>query len=415
MKRSLFPTFLLSLLSPAMMRPAIAAPVPVKWMEGTLTRDGKPYFIKGAGGSGSMKELAARGGNSLRTWGDEGLAEILESAEALHLTVAAGIWMEPECAWFSYREKTHCDKQTERIRKIIRTHREAPALLAWGLGNEAEGDGNNTAFWQQLGKLAIMARSEDPAHPCFTAVAGITAVKAAGMNEHAPALDFVGINTYGALPGLRRTLAQIKWARPWVVTEYGPRGFWESPRTTWGAPLEQTSTEKAAMFSRVYPVIAEGGACGGGYAFLWGQKQEATATWFGLLTKAGLTTPAVDALQEAWTGHPPANRAPVCSGIRGLPPDGIISPGAPVAAEITASDPEDQISVKWSVFPAAPAGRDKNGAEIPPPEWAGTISASGLRASFTAPDLSGSEWRLYVTVTDGKGHAALANVPFRIR
>ena len=34
-----------------------------------LLRDGKPYFIKGAGGWTRLKELAAAGGNSVRTWG----------------------------------------------------------------------------------------------------------------------------------------------------------------------------------------------------------------------------------------------------------------------------------------------------------------------------------------------------------
>jgi len=41
-------------------------------------------------------------------------------------------------------------------------------------------------------------KAVDPAHPTFTAVAG-SYQKAAGLNAHTPSLDFVGINTYGAL------------------------------------------------------------------------------------------------------------------------------------------------------------------------------------------------------------------------
>ena len=55
----------------------------------------------------------------------------------------------------------------------------------------------------------------------FTAVAGLNEKKAAAMNEHAPALDFVGINTYGALAVLRRfrPLLPICRLRPYPVSD----------------------------------------------------------------------------------------------------------------------------------------------------------------------------------------------------
>jgi hypothetical protein len=34
-----------------------------------LLREGKPYFVKGAGGSQYPERIAAYGGNSIRTWG----------------------------------------------------------------------------------------------------------------------------------------------------------------------------------------------------------------------------------------------------------------------------------------------------------------------------------------------------------
>jgi endo-1,4-beta-mannosidase len=54
-------------------------------------------------------------------------------------------------------------------------YRNHPALLAWGLGNEVEGDGTNVAFWQQLDRLALLVKELDPAHPTFTAAAGMDA------------------------------------------------------------------------------------------------------------------------------------------------------------------------------------------------------------------------------------------------
>ena len=48
----------------------------------------------------------------------------------------------------------------------------------------------------------------------------------------------------------------------------------------------------------------------GSYVFLWGQKQERTHTWFGLLMDTGETTESVDVMQFLWTGDWPVNRSP---------------------------------------------------------------------------------------------------------
>src|SRR5688500_3452522 len=56
-----------------------------------LFRDGKPYFIKGAGGSGYLSRLAAYGGNSIRTWGTRNGQQILDSAHKYGLTVLMGL------------------------------------------------------------------------------------------------------------------------------------------------------------------------------------------------------------------------------------------------------------------------------------------------------------------------------------
>jgi len=389
--------------------------VPVKFVPGEgLTRGGQPYFIKGAGGTEKLAELAQRGGNSLRTWSTDGLGAILDEAQKHSLTVCAGIWLEPECDWFSYHKPEHCARQLERVTKAVREFRSHPALLCWGLGNEQEGDGKNTAYWKQLNALAQMVHREDPAHPAFTALAGMTAEKAAGLNEHAPDLDFAGINTYGALPGLREHLTKVQWTRPWVVTEYGPQGFWERPRTEWGAPREQTSTEKAAVLRAGYQkAIAPGGDCGGGYAFLWGQKQEATATWFSLFTPEGESTAPVDALEELWTGKAPANRAPDITALKISAAK--LQPGQAFSATATAGDPDnDTLTWHWTVCPES-AGRDASGREkVPAPLPSAVVQSGSGSAALRAPARAGA-WRLFLRVTDSKGHAATANAPFQVQ
>jgi hypothetical protein len=408
------PSILLLLLSlPAGSLSAKPIPVTVDAVEG-MKRGGQPYFVKGAGGEDKLSLLAQRGANSIRTWSTERLDRTLAEAEKSGLTVSAGIWLEPECSWFSYRNPAHCARQTARVKTEVLRWREHPALLAWGLGNEAEGDGTNTAYWQQLDRLAVMVHEIDPAHPTFTAVAGLGKAKAAGMNAHAPNLDYVGINTYGGLFSLRKTLKEVKWTRPWIATEWGPQGFWERPKGPGGMPLEQTSTEKADMMEKVYAAtIAPGGACMGSYAFVWGWKFEATSTWFGLLTHGGETTASVDALQQSWTGKPPANSAPAIQPLAGVPATAMAA-GTTFTANTSATDPEgDALTWKWTILPEA-ISHDGSRKPAMPPAVPDTIQSNGQpQVTARAPAKPG-RYRLHVEVSDGKGHAATANAPLLV-
>lgn len=411
-----YPAFWASALM-ALTTTAMAVPVPVTLDPAMgLTRGGKPYQVKGVGGQTRLPQLASLGANSIRTWSTTDLDQILDSAQQHGLTVSAGIWLESECAWFSYRNAEHCAKQTARVKAEIQRFREHPALLAWGLGNEAEGDGADPAFWQQIGRLAAMVKEVDPAHPTFTAVAGITTAKAAGLNQHAPQLDYLGVNTYGGLFSLRKTLAEVKWTRPWLVTEWGPQGFWERPKGAGGMALEQTSTEKANMMERAYlEVIAPGGTCLGSYAFVWGWKYEGTTTWFGLLTHDGHTTASVDVLQQQWSGQRPANTAPAIFPLSGVP-NSPVAPGTSFTASTQATDPEsDSLTWHWTVLPEA-AGHDAKATPAMPPSVPDTITDNSQpgKVTVSAPRRPG-RYRLHLQISDGHGHAATANAPLVVQ
>src|SRR5262249_25460334 len=122
----------------------------------------------------------------------------------------------------------------------------------------------------------------------------------------------VGVNSYGGAMSLPERLRKAGWTKPFVVTEFGPLGPWESPKTGWGAPVEANSTEKAIRYGQEYGhVVADNaGWCLGSYAFLWGHKQETTPTWFGMFLPTGEATGAVDEISKGWTGSWPKNRAP---------------------------------------------------------------------------------------------------------
>lgn len=392
-----------------------AEPIPVSITPEGLMRGGKPYFIKGVGGEGELPLLQRLGGNSVRTWSDDGLAELLGQAEKHQLTVCAGIWLESECSWFSYRNPEHCARQLARVKSIIEKHRQHPALLFWNIGNESEGDGGDPAYWKQLNALCEMAQQVDPHHPTITAVAGLSEVKAKQIVAHATALDAIGINTYAALPGLRESLEKWQWKKPWVVTEFGPAGHWERPKTKWERPIEQTSSEKAKTMQRGYErAIKPGGLCLGSYAFLWGQKQEATSTWFGLRTEAGDTTEIVDRLQEFWTGKKPENVAPQIVRLDSNAMHQVLKPGQQFRASVQATDADgDALTYEWRVD-SDDIKRNAENREIKPATISNAIQ-SPMSAQITAiaPSAPGA-YRLFVFVKDGKGHAGTANAAFRV-
>lgn len=394
---------------------AVSTVVPVIITPEGFTRGGKPYVVHGVGGDKKLPLLAARGGNSIRTWSTNGLNVILDEAESLNLTVSAGIWLESECSWFSYKNPAHCAKQVERVRKEVTLYRNHPALLAWGIGNEAEGDGENIAYWQQLDRLAKLVRELDPHHPTFTAVAGLSPAKAKGLNEHTPHLDFVGINTYGGVFSLRKHLQKVGWKRPWLLTEWGPRGFWESKMTPSGTPLEQTSSEKAAMMRQAYQnTLTPGDGYLGNYAFVWGWKFESTATWFGLFTHEGDTTASVDVLEEMWTNRKPANQAPAIMPITGMPTTAI-APGASFQANVKATDPEnDTLTYHWAVLRDLQGHQHNTSKKIPNSIPETITDPTKQTVSVKAPKKPGI-YRLYVWAKDGRGHAATANMPFEVR
>jgi hypothetical protein len=302
------------------------------------------------------------------------------------------------------------------VNKAVIEHRDHPALLFWGLGNEAEGDGKNAAYWKQLEVLAKTVKELDPAHPTFTAVAGLQSDKAAGLNAHTPSLDFIGINTYAALNGLRGSLAKVGWTRPWVVTEYGPRGFWESPRAPWGAPIEQTSTEKAQFIRKAYQAtIQPGGDCWGGYVFLWGQKQEATSTWFGIFTESGESTAVRDVMHEFWKRQPPTDHAPVLTRLISTAAKKEIAPCTEFTAQAEASDADgDPLTYQWTIT-AESAGRDEKGRERKTkPMLQCVIKTEANAATFHAPEKPG-HYRVHVQVTDNRKRAATGNFPIMVK
>jgi len=383
-----------------------------------LLRDGRPYEINGGGGRLYLEALKAAGGNSLRTWGEDDLEPLLDRAQELGLTVTVGIWLGQERQGFNYNDAGAVRGEVGKARGFFRRYRRHPALLMWGLGNEMEGSGENPVIWRTVNEIARIAKSEDPDHPTMTVIAEVGGPKISQFRSLCPDVDVLGINSYGGLPTLPKRLADAGFDRPYVITEFGPPGPWEVRKTSWGAPVEPTSTEKARLYldHHAGSIAGRRGRCLGSYAFLWGHKQEATATWFGMFLPSGERLGAVDAMTFAWTGRWPENRAPELKAFTTEAREAALAPGTRFTARLDATDPEgDPVVVRWEVRSESVDRREGGDRETEPPAHPECfVEAKGLDGTFRAPTRAGA-YRIFAYLYDGKGGAACANVAFAVR
>lgn len=387
----------------------------------TLHRDGKPYYIRGAGGHDYLDELVYLGGNSIRTWSAENAQEILDNAHEKGFTVMFGLWVQHERHGFDYNDTIAVRKQLERFTEIVKKYKDHPAVLLWGIGNEVDLFYTNTKVWNAIQDIAAMIHRIDPNHPTSTVTAGLDSNEVQQVLAKCPDLDIYGFNTYGDIAKHSNNVERYGWKGPYIISEWGPNGHWEVAKTKWGAPIEQTSTEKSASYNNRYKkyIEAKKDKCIGSYVFLWGQKQETTSTWYGLFTADGRPTEPLDRLYVAWQGRNPENRTP---SIANLTLDGKTAEASIYVkaedkfdATVQCTDPDgDRIKVKWFVYPestAQAAGGDFESAIQP------ILGSFRKRKSNSAVMIAPKEegaYRLFVFVSDKDDRVAYANIPFYV-
>jgi hypothetical protein len=387
-----------------------------------LYRGGSLYYINGAGGSRYFDELAATGGNSVRTWSTQNAQDILDEAHKRGLTVTLGLDVARERHGFDYNDTAAVAEQLEQLRIEVQKYKNHPALLMWGIGNELNLHYTNPKVWDAVNDIARMIHDEDPNHPATTMLAGINQAEVDLIRARVPALDLLAVNAYGDLPSVPEKVRSLGWTKPYIVTEWGPTGHWEVAKTAWGVPIEETSSEKAAVYRRRYEASmgTDTEMNLGSYVFLWGQKQERTPTWYGLFTEAGQVSEVVDVMQYLWTGSWPRNRAPhldsmLVDGKRATA-NIYLQPGRSYSATVYASDPNgDQLSYRWELLPESTDLKEGGDRENRPAPLEGQLAeAADGQLTLRAPAQEGA-YRLFVYVTDGNNKVATANTPFYVQ
>ena len=371
-----------------------------------------------------IERFAAAGGNSIRTWsttyGKQDTRALLDKAQAHGVTVALGLSMTPERHGFDYDDAQAVAAQLKSMREEVLKYRDHPAVLAWIIGNELNHSYTNPRVYDAVNDVAEMIEELDPHHPATTAISGFKPEVIAEVTARAPALDFISFQMYGSLFRLPDRLAETDFDGPFMVTEWGTIGYWEVETTDWGAPVELHSSRKADTFLRGYRDILASldGQLIGAYAFYWGQKQERTPTWFGMLTEDGNLTEVVDVMQYAWTGEWPDNRTPRIEtmrldGKRAVENVRLVT-GQTYEAELVVRDPNgDTLDFRWELKPESAATSGGGDFEASLPSLEGFLSTRDAANTFVTAPAPGS-YRLFAYASDAGRRVAHANIPLLV-
>jgi hypothetical protein len=388
-----------------------------------LEFNGHPFYVKGVVGDEYLDKVKEYGGNSIRIGYNR---KELDKAWSLGLNALVNLPANAERYGMDYNDTLAIRKQTEEIISIVKKIKDHPAVLMWAIGNELDYvpplQPFNPRVWDAVNQAAKAIHLIDPNHPVMTVIGTSMMGKVANIVKRCPDLDLLGINTYGDIYTLPETLEKYGWTKPYLISEWGPDGYWEVRKTTWGAPYEQTGLEKYICYEKKYKeaISSQKEQCLGSYVFYWnGFKQETTHTWFCMFDSTGLESPLVGLMHYMWTGKKPKNSAPVVDSLNIASfvryQQIVVDRGSVQPARVTVHDPDnDKLTYKWEIRPEAKYASYAGQGEVVPQPLPDLVKGESDQISFNPPSEPGA-YRLFVYVYDGKGHFSTGNLPFYVR
>ena len=386
-----------------------------------LMRQGSPYFIQGAGGQHHLTRLRACGGNSIRIWDDGDADRILNQAQRLGLTVMLGLWIEREIDGFDYYDQQAVARQYQRMQTIILKYRNHPALLMWCVGNEWSLRANNIRVFDEVNRIAAMIHKLDPNHPVSTAMMLTTARPIWLLRDRCPEIDILALNVYGGLSRTKQLLQESGWTKPYLFSEFGVQGHWESELTPWRTSIELTSQQKYVFVKNIYEqqIATRPPRCLGSYLFLWGTKEEGSHTWYGCFDEQGRETPIVELMQTMWGQQPPDNQAPVVTALlidnQKATHRSFTVSDKEHRARVVARDPDNEpLTYTWEIrydLDNSQSTFENTSPSVPLKKH--IRLATNSEVVFDLPRRPGN-YRLFANVYDNHNHVGTANLSFCI-
>ncbi|NHF61391.1 hypothetical protein FK220_018705 [Flavobacteriaceae bacterium TP-CH-4] len=391
-----------------------------------MIRNGNPFHIKGASGNAFLKELKDAGANTIRVYDTMNLKKYLVKAEELGLAVVIDIPL-PRYQTNSdtiYKNPVLFAKLLEDTGKFVNRFKDHPAVLYWILGNEVYYPklyAND--FISGYNRLLEKVREIDPNHPISTTVSSSGLKKVFSILVKSPDLDFISVNNFGSLNDF--TLDKnilFFWQGPYVISEWGINGPWETETTKWAAPLEETGTKKAEQYKNRYVKniqAIDDGRCLGSLAFFWGQKQERTHTWFSLFADNGYKSQVVFELQNLWQDVDRQFQGPKIDYLllngQSASENILISHNREVKAALfyLKNDSVASYDTEWTVRPEnwnyLPQEVEQRPDSIPDL----IVRKDNFGLTFKTPTQEGP-YRLFVKVSSESGYYTTANIPFYV-
>ena len=343
---------------------------------------------------------------------------ILNTADDVGLKVIYGFWFDPEKDYLKDTEIK--EKYRKQITELVTQYKDHPSILGWSIGNETWGLLKHNygqpyltivrnQYMLMVEEMAQLIHQLDPTRPVLTACehSWKLSTELSAWHENAPSIDIIAVNSY--YEEQISKLDELAWrfdsSRPYLVSEFGPRGYWNPEYSTFKQDsllLEDSDSEKAWLYAHEWKdyVNKHKGKNIGGFAYCWRDRMEGSNTWFGITDYKGRKKPVYHALREQWTGKK------WTTGLFNI-------------KIIPLTDFNSQNSKKE--FKAEVSGAGKSNLTF---EWflnredylekVGEINVSkfGDRAWITIPN-EYSKYRLYVYACDELGNVTTASIPLR--
>jgi cellulose synthase/poly-beta-1,6-N-acetylglucosamine synthase-like glycosyltransferase len=397
---------------------------------------GKPYYIKGVAYNTAhdwrdgnmpltrrqvekdMEKIKAMGANTIRRY-DHGIYDrnVLNIATEYNLNVLYGFWFDPKIDY--YKDSAEVKKYMEEVLDKVNEFKDHSSVIAWSLGNETWGLLKHNyskpyltkvrqGYIRMIEQLAEQIHAIDPSRPVFSCLEHEEYQlpgELAAFHDCAPSIDVIGVNSYyrEQISKLNHVFYQFDSLRPYLISEFGPRGYWDPHynKTSHGLLVEDDESEKAGWYRDQWNnyVAAYEGYNVGGMAYCWHDRMEGSNTWFGITDYRGRMKPAYYALKSVWT-KPTHEPLPAYS----IHVPAAIRPGTEYRFSASPQKTNTKnVHYEWALHKE---------------EYLETVDA--LEYNEQDPDVlvtipeARSSYRLYLYVSDDDGNVSTASVPIRV-
>ncbi|MEV5898190.1 discoidin domain-containing protein [Nonomuraea fuscirosea] len=388
-----------------------------------LTVNGSPYLIKGvtygppqAAADGYLRDLKAMGVNTIRTWGvdDAHTPALLDTAARHGVKVIVGHWLNQGADYVN--DTAYKTSVKNEIVARVNALKNRQGVLMWDVGNEViltmQDHGlpadvveqRRVAYARFVNEVAQAIHAADPNHPVTSTDAYTHAWTY--YKAHAPALDLLAVNSYGAIHTVRQDWIAGGHTRPYIVTEAGPDGEWEVPNDVNGVPDEPGDLEKRDMYLASWnAVTGHAGVALGATEFHYGLENDFGGVWLNTTT-GGWRRHGYHALKRAYTGQATGNTPPAITSMT-VGSQTAVQAGKEFAVEVAASDPDGDL-IRYNVMVG-----DKHITGNRGLTQARFTETGPGRFAVTAPERMGV-WKVYVYAYDGHGNAGIEQRSFRV-